>query len=64
MKGNNTLLLNEATMILAVQRYFDSITLSDYCFKVESVKYKTDESYCAVFEVKVVGAEAQMEEGE
>ena len=62
MKGNNTLLLNEATMILAVQRYFDSITLSDYCFKVESVKYKTDESYCAVFEVKVVGAEAQMEE--
>ena len=54
MKGHNTLLLNEATLILAVQHYFDSIILRDYCFKVESVKYKANVGF---FEVKVVDKE-------
>jgi hypothetical protein len=55
MKGNNTLLLNEATMIEAVQEYMTKRMGSTYVPKVNSVKPAPDKSYSGVqvFEVLV-----------
>lgn len=61
MKGNNTLTLNEATMIEAVQEYLAKRMGATYVPKVTSVKPAADKSYssCQVFEVHVVKDDAQ-----
>ena len=55
MKGNNTLTLNEATMIEAVQEYLTKRMGSTYVPKVTSVKPASDKSYSSVqvFEILV-----------
>jgi hypothetical protein len=44
-KGNNTLLLNEATMIEAVQEYLRKRTLVDFKPTVKSVKFGINDGY-------------------
>lgn len=55
MKGNNTLTLNEATMIEAVQEYLTKRMGATYVPTVTSVKPGQDKAYsqCQVFEVIV-----------
>lgn len=58
MIGNNTLLLNESTVIEAVQEYLDKrMTAAP---KVASVKPKTGNTYsCEAFEVQLKDREAE-----
>ena len=62
MKGNNTLILNEATMIEAMQEYVDK----RYTVDAPIVKRVTVETGKVVpgFKVELSGKEADREEGE
>lgn len=56
MKGTNTLRLNEATMVEAVQRWLNATMLPTAATLVKSITYTT-ESNCPVFDVRVEGTE-------
>jgi hypothetical protein len=51
MKGNNTLILNEATMIEAVQFWLDSKIVPSQSPKVTSVKHDKTDAYSDCFKV-------------
>lgn len=53
MKGNNTLQLNEETLIAAVQMYLDSQMVEASRIEVKSVKQTVPTGYTATFTVEV-----------
>lgn len=48
MKGSNTLRLNEATLIEALQEYFDKRTISPHQFQVTDVSWVSQERVFSV----------------
>jgi hypothetical protein len=53
MLGNNTLELNEATMVAAVQMYLEYLFKENKAPTVKSVKQTSGNSYSTTFEVVI-----------
>ena len=55
--GNNELHFNEATMIVAMQQYLDSILVSSGAVTVESIEQAATTNYAKAFVVKIKSTE-------
>ena len=62
VKGSNTLEINEATMIEAVQEYFDRRLVEFARVSVKSVKKKRDAGHCELFSVCVEELERDLKD--
>lgn len=59
MRGINTLVLNEATMVAALQYFLDNVLIKDSSLEATSLSYNTNRS---VYEVIVKPKETKSDE--